>query len=197
MSIQNMWFGGILHHLGLGGRGALSVAFLPVVLMVTALLASPETAAANVLGPHAARCGAGATSAVLVEVTGLKVRRGSLRVQSYGGNPGKYFDKGAWLERIDVPVPATGGVSICVPVPKPGVYAISVRHDLNGNHKSDMSDGGGMSGNPEISLMDLIMKSKPSPKDVAFNVGQGTRVITVVMNYVQGGSFRPVRVVSR
>ncbi len=197
MFIQNIGFGGNVHQLMLTWRGALFVAFLPVALVMAILFASPGTAAANVLGPHAARCGAGAASAVLVEVTGLKLRRGSLRVQSYGGNPSQYFEKGAWLERIDVPVPATGSVSICVPVPKPGVYAISVRHDLNGNHKSDMADGGGMSGNPEMSLMGLIMKSKPSPKEVAFNVGQGTRVITVVMNYVQGGSFRPVRDVSR
>lgn len=161
------------------------------------LLQVAVPASAAVLGPHAAKCSDGGGSSVLVEIVGLKSRTGTVRVQAYGGNPAHYFDKGAWLERIDVPVPATGDVAVCVPLPKPGTYAVSVRHDANGNRKSDKSDGGGMSGNPDVSLTDILFKRKPAPKEVSFSVGQGTKSISVVMNYIQGGSFRPVRMASR
>ncbi len=171
-----------------------------VAVSVAALLAfAPGTIQANaaVLGPQADKCADDHGPAVLVEIAGLKKRSGSLRIQSYGGDPSRFFEKGAWLERIDVPVPAAGSVSVCVPVPKPGTYAISVRHDMNGNGKSDMSDGGGMSGNPEISLFDLMFKKKPPAREVVFTVGDHVRTITVTMNYVQGGAFRPIKQASR
>lgn len=169
-------------------------------LLATGFLAlMPATVQANaaVLGPQAAKCADDRGPAVLVEIVGLKKRAGTLRVQSYGGDTSRFFEKGAWLDRIDVLVPTSGTISVCVPVPRPGTYAISVRHDMNGNGKSDMADGGGMSGNPDISLIDLMFKKKPSTREVAFAVGDRVRTITVTMNYVQGGAFRPLKQASR
>jgi uncharacterized protein (DUF2141 family) len=80
-----------------------------------------------------------------------------------------------------------------VPVPKPGNYAVYVRHDANGNGKSDRSDGGGFSGNPDVSLGDLITKKKPSMSKTQFAVGNDTRPIRVVLNYVRGLSFEPLK----
>src|SRR5690349_619614 len=113
------------------------------------MAAMPAGAGAAVLGPDAAACNGGGP-AMLVQVEGLKKRSGTIRVQSYGGNPTRYFDKGAYLRRIDVPVPATGSIDICVPVPANGNYAVSVRHDLDSSGKTGMNDGGGMSGNPRL-----------------------------------------------
>jgi uncharacterized protein (DUF2141 family) len=79
-----------------------------------------------------------------------------------------------------------------VPVPAPGRYAVSVRHDINGSGKTDKSDGGGMSGNPHLSLFDLMFKRKPLPDQVAVQVVSGVRVVPVTLNYLSGGSFRPV-----
>ena len=150
-------------------------------------------AAALPVGPFAARCEAhGAAPAMLVRISGFKARQGIVRVQSYGGDPTRFFDKGSYLKRIELPVPATGALEVCMPVPGPGEYAVSVRHDLNGSGKSDRADGGGMSGNPHLSLFDLMLKRKPDPDIVAVPVQRGVRVVPIVLNYLDGGSFRPV-----
>lgn len=158
---------------------------------LVAAVALPAAGHASPIGPFADVCEAGG-SAMLVHVTGFKARSGLIRVQSYGGDPDHYFDKGSYLKRIDVRVPAIGAADVCVPVPGPGRYAVSVRHDINGSGKTDRSDGGGMSGNPHLSLIDLMFKRKPSPDQVAVEVARGVRVVPVVLNYLQGGSFRPV-----
>lgn len=131
-------------------------------------------------------------SAVLVDIHGFKARTGTLRVQLYAANS-DYLEKGKWLERIDVPVSRTGSTRVCVPVRAAGAYVVSVRHDVNGNGKSDRSDGGGLSGNPDMKLMDFISKRKPRLSQVTFNVGAATRNLPVTLNYVRGLSFQPVK----
>lgn len=147
-------------------------------------------ARAEAMNAAAPVCKAGASPAILVQVIGVRSDAGTVRVQAYGGDPAHYFDKGSYIERIEMPTAQAR--EICVPLPKPGTYAISVRHDTNGNGKADMKDGGGMSGNPQFSVWDLIVKNKPDPRQVQVHVGQGVTPVRVVMNYVQGGSFRPV-----
>ena len=168
-----------------------------VVGMAGAMLAAamPVAAGAVMLGPDSAACQAGGP-AMLVHVEGFKKRSGMLRVQAYGGSPGRYFEKGAWLKRIDVPVPASGAADICVPVAADGVYAVSVRHDLDNSGKTGVNDGGGMSGNPHMSLFDVVFKRKPDPRKVQVVVRGVTRV-PVVLNHVQGGSFGPIAMASR
>jgi uncharacterized protein (DUF2141 family) len=164
-----------------------------VGLMIATAL--PAVASAAALGPDAAAC-EGSGPAMIVHIEGFKKRSGMLRVQSYGGNPSRYFDKGTWLKRVDVPVPPAGAADICVPVPANGTYAVSVRHDLDNSGKTGMSDGGGMSGNPRMSLFDVVLKRKPDPKKVQVTVHGVTRV-PVTLNYVQGGSFGPLAMASR
>ena len=153
-------------------------------------------AQAAVLGPAAAACERGEGPAMLVRVEGIKSRTGTVRVQSYGGSPARYFDKGAWLRRIDVPTPASGAIEICVPVPAAGVYAISVRHDLDGSGKTGLNDGGGMSGNPKLSLLDVMFKRKPDPRIVQVTV-KGIVQVPITLNYVKGSSFGPLAMASR
>lgn len=162
-----------------------------VALALGAAMALPAMGHAAPVGPFASVCEAG-EPAMLVHVTGFKSRTGTLRVQSYGGDPDHYFDKGSYLKRIEVPVPAAGALDVCVPVPAPGRYAVSVRHDIDGSGKSGKSDGGGMSGNPRLSLLDLMLKRKPSPDQVAVEVGHGVKLVPITLNYLAGGSFRPV-----
>jgi uncharacterized protein (DUF2141 family) len=149
-------------------------------------------AGAAVLGPHADDCTDGKL-AMLVRVEGLKSRSGVIRVQSYGGDPSHYFDKGTYLERVQVRVPPAGPVEVCMPVPKAGTYAVSVKHDANGNGSTDISsDGGGFSGNPNLSLLDVLFKRKPSPVQVQVHVA-GVATVPVRLNYVHGTSVGPVR----
>jgi uncharacterized protein (DUF2141 family) len=163
-----------------------------LIASAVALAAPCASASAAILGPHAAACSAGADRpAMLVKITGLKARTGILRVQSYGGDPSRFFDKGTYLERVEVRPPASGPIEVCMPVPRSGGYAVSVRHDINGSGKSDMKDGAGLSGNPDVSLLDLIFKRKPSPQQVTVEV-RGLAQVPVVMNYVHGTSVRPI-----
>ena len=165
-----------------------------VKLILAGLLAATPLASvgAVVLGPHADECTEG-KPAMLVRVEGLKSHTGLVRVQTYGGDPARYFDKGAYLERVQVHVPPVGPVEVCMPVPKPGTYAVSVKHDANGNGSTDVSsDGGGFSGNPNLSLLDVLFKRKPSPVQVQVHV-TGVTPVPVRLNYVHGTSVGPVR----
>jgi uncharacterized protein (DUF2141 family) len=165
-------------------------AMLATVALMTALPAVP--AAAVPVGPHAAICEAGGRS-VTVRVAGLRVRTGRIRVQLYAANPSTFLERGRWLQRVDLPATGAGDLDICVPVAAAGRYAVMVRHDANGNGDNDRADGAGFSGNPSMSLLDLALRRKPPMERVAFAVA-GTNVTQrVVLNYVQGTRFGPVR----
>ncbi|WP_420137559.1 DUF2141 domain-containing protein [Sphingomonas sp.] len=164
---------------------------IPLVasLIVAAAPMAPATAAA--LGPHPEDC-SGGKPAMLVRVQGLKTRTGTIRVQTYGGDPAKYFDKGSYLERVEVRTPKAGPVEVCMPVAKAGLYAVSVRHNADGTGSTDIgSDGGGFSGNPSVSLFDAMFKRKPSPAQVQVRVN-GVTTVPVILNYVRGTRVGPI-----
>lgn len=169
-----------------------------ITLALVAAAAMPGAAPAMPAGPFAQSCAGGSNEpAMLVRITGFKTRTGTIRVQSYGGDPDHYFDKGSYLRRVDLRVPATGELDVCMPAPAPGAYAVSVRHDVDGTGRTGRSDGGGMSGNPQLSLWDVMLKRKPAPDKVAVDVGRGVRVVPIVLNYLEGASFRPVAMAAR
>jgi uncharacterized protein (DUF2141 family) len=159
-------------------------------VLAAAMPLAPARAAA--IGPHAAVCEAGGRS-VTVRVTGFRVRTGRVRVQLYAANPRTFLERGRWLQRIDLPAANAGDMDVCVPVAAAGRYAVMVRHDTNGNGDNDRSDGGGFSGNPQVSLLDLALGRKPPMERVAFAVGAGNVTQRVVLNYVQGTRFGPIR----
>lgn len=162
-----------------------------VGLLGAVSLAMPVAAQANTLGPAAARCDSNQTAA-LIEVAGFKARTGTLRVQIYAANAKTYLEKRKWIDRVEVPVARSGAMRICLPVDQPGNYVVSVRHDINGNGKSDRSDGGGLSGNPDMKLSDFVFKRKPSLAATSVAVGPTTRRVAVTLNYINGLSFDPV-----
>lgn len=149
------------------------------------------SAANAAIGPHAARCAAD-QAAVVVNVTGFRSRTGTLRVQLYAANPRTFLERRQYLVRVDLPVSRSGDMPVCVPVTAAGRYAISVRHDANGNGRADRSDGGGFSGNPDVSLLDVALRRKPSLARVGFNVASAPVRVNVILNYVNGSSFEPV-----
>ena len=138
------------------------------------------------LGADAGACRAGQPS-ILVNIVGLNQRTGNIRVALYG-NPNTFLERGQTMRKINVPVTQSGPMRVCIAVPRPGQYAIAVRHDVDGdNARGDWSDGGGFSRNPRLSLLHL----RPSFGDVAVNVGAGTLGVNVVLNYRYGLSIRP------
>lgn len=126
-------------------------------------------------------CAPGAGPAVRVTINGVKSSQGKVRVQSYYGTSSDWLEKGRWLSRIETPARA-GSMTVCVPVPSSGTYGIAVRHDMNGNGKTDLSsDGGGMSNNPSINILNM---GKPNYRKTAFEVGNGVKSIAITMKYM-------------
>lgn len=131
--------------------------------------------------PHnPASCESGGPK-IRVNVTGIKESRGKMRVQAYYGTKGDWLEKGRWLTRVEAPARA-GTMTFCLPVPREGTYGVAVRHDLNGNGKTDLrEDGGAMSNNPSINIFNL---GRPSYKKTAFSAGSGITTISVRMKYM-------------
>ncbi len=148
------------------------------------LLVIPGLGSATILGPAPDVCAASKGPSILVRASGFKNRAGKVRVRAFGGSPANYFDKTKALTRIEYPMPAAGSVDVCVPLPAPGVYAVDVRHDINNNSDTDRADGAGASGNPKITLFDIIFGRKPPAKQVQISVGQGTTVVPVIVRYM-------------
>jgi uncharacterized protein (DUF2141 family) len=125
------------------------------------------------------KCRSGAS--VKVNISGIESSSGRIRVQSYRGTKEDWLEKGRWLGRIEVAA-KKGSMTVCMPLPGPGVYAIAVRHDTNGNGKTDITkDGGGMSNNPSINILNL---GKPSYKKTQFSVGSAPASISIAMRYM-------------
>lgn len=178
-SIKGRWR--LVSRLSFGLTQAASIA------LACAMPARVSAQASSVLGPDAEACRAGHGPALLVKVEGFKKPQGDLRVQIYGDKPEAFLARGEWLRRIDLPVNGTATMPVCVSLPSPGVYAIAVRHDLDGNGRSGWNDGGGFSRNPSLSLFHL----KPSFEKVAINAGSRIMEVPVVLNYRHGLSIRP------
>ncbi|NML09047.1 DUF2141 domain-containing protein [Sphingobium sp. AR-3-1] len=148
------------------------------------IAAIPAMAHGEEIANDLGRCESSAKGpAVLVDVRGFTAATGKVRVQSYPATKAAWLAKGEWLNRIDTAVrPANGAMRFCVPVPRAGEYGIAVRHDRDGNGKTDISrDGGGFSNNPSISIFNL---GKPGVEKAAFHVGPGVTKITINLKYM-------------
>ena len=154
--------------------------FVSTSLCIILLAASgPAQASGQVLSNDLSKCKSGPST--LVQITGIKSGGGKLRIQSYRATAADWLGKGRWINRIELPARA-GSMTVCVPLPNAGSYGIAVRHDVNGNGKTDLSsDGGGMSNNPSINIFNL---GKPSHKKTAYSVGNAPTTITITMKYM-------------
>ena len=157
-----------------------------IAALAGATLAAQASAAPA--GPFAQLCAAG-KPAVLARVSGFKSATGNVTVKLYRSGS-RFLEKGGYVRKVEVPVTRTGPMDVCVPVPSSGRYAIAVRHEIRG--KKSRGDGGGFSGNPKLSLIDVALKRKPDQDEVSFVVNGSTRVVPVVLKYIEGGSLRPV-----
>ncbi len=151
------------------------------VISAGLLMAACGALAGTPIANDMARCSAGKGPSVLVVLNGVKASAGKVRVQSYPATSGAWLNKGAWINRIETRA-SSGSMSFCVPVPAAGNYGIAVRHDLNGNGKTDLrEDGGGFSNNPSINIFNL---GKPSVGKVSFRVGEGVTRISINLKYM-------------
>jgi len=158
---------------------------LPAAGMMTGALvltaAAPSAAFQQEISNDLARCNSGTGPALLVTVTGVKASSGKMRVQTYRANKAEWMEKGKWLHRIEVAAKA-GSMSFCLPVPEAGTYGVAIRHDVNGNGKTDFSDdGGGISNDPSINIFNL---GKPSYTKVGVAVRGEVKSIRITMKYL-------------
>lgn len=134
----------------------------------------------NIITNNMRLCAPGGGPAVRITINGIKSSTGKIRAQVYNGTREDWLERGRWLNRIELPA-RQGRMTICMPVPQSGEYAIAVRHDANGNGETDISqDGGAMSNNPSINIFNL---GKPGIDKTRIEVGEGVRSISVLMKY--------------
>ncbi len=172
-----------------GNRGNIvksSAAFITAGVAFTAALVAPVQAIAEpyaqVISNDLRNCAAGKGPSVQLRISGLRSSRGNLFVRTYRARGGDWLKSKRYLTRLDVR-PQAGAMTVCVPLPEAGNYAIVVQHDENGNREMDFSaDGAAMSNNPEIGSF-LGIPRPPSVQKAAFNAGPGVTSLSVNMRY--------------
>ena len=134
----------------------------------------------NVVANNMRSCAPGGGPAVRVTINGIKAASGKIRAQVYNGTRSDWLESGRWLNRVELPA-RRGRMTLCLPVPKSGNYAVAVRHDINGNGETDIrTDGGAMSNNPSINIFNL---GKPGIDKTRFSIGRGVKSIAITMKY--------------
>ncbi|HKT75110.1 MAG TPA: DUF2141 domain-containing protein [Sphingobium sp.] len=164
---------------------------IPLLFLAALMPSTPD------LGKAEAQCRPNEHgSAFLVEVAGLKDRKGRLKLELYPANDTDFLaddnvllSAGKAFRRVEVAVPASGPVQLCIRAPGPGTYALSLLHDRDANRHFTLSmDGVGFASNPRLGL------SKPRAAAASASVGSGPTRITIVVNYRRGlFSFGPLK----
>ena len=161
------------------------------------LAAGPTLKSSPDLGKAEGRCRPGESGpALLVEATGMKDRSGQMKLEVYPGNDEDFLADdnvlvaaGKTFRRVEVPTPQAGPVVLCVRLPGPGLYAVSLLHDRNSDRRFQWTvDGIGFSANPKLGWS----KPKAGSSRVAVN-GGGVSKISVVMNYKNGLGVAPLK----
>lgn len=117
-----------------------------------------------------------------VRVEGVRSTGGQVAITLYPDDSARFMASGGRIARVRAPA-AKGAVSVCVPLPGPGHYAILVHHDEDGDRKMDRSlvglptEGWGFSNNP-TGLVGI-----PPFAKVRFEAKAGTSAISVQVNY--------------
>lgn len=156
---------------------------------VVPLLSTPD------LGKAEGRCRPNEQGpALLVEVVGLKDRRGRIKLEVYPPNDPDFLQDDNILvyhnktfRRVEEDVPRDGAVNLCVRVPGPGVYSLMLLHDRNANRKFDLTvDGVGFGGNPHMGW------HRPKASAARITAGPGLTHLSIVLNYFQGLGMGPI-----
>jgi uncharacterized protein (DUF2141 family) len=106
---------------------------------------------------------------VLVLVKNVKDDRGTITIDLHGDDPETFLKSGAKLARLRIPsVP--GEMHICVPVERPGLYAIALYQDRDSNLKLDKTWIGLPSEPFGVSRDAPIRMAPPKWKDAVFEV---------------------------
>lgn len=169
-----------------------SLLILPALTMISAAFVNtgPE------LGKAEGQCHPNEQgSAFLVEVVGMKDRTGMLKLEVYPNNDADFLqddniliNAGKVFRRVETETPQHGPVVMCVRVPGPGTYSVSLLHDRDRNRKFGWTvDGIGFASNPRLGW------SKPKAAVTRAVASNGPTRIQVVMNYRRGLGVAPLK----
>ena len=134
--------------------------------VLSSLVAAPLLLAATIpsgpdLGKSEGQCRANERGpAFLVDVNGLKDRKGRLKLEVYPANDNDFLaddnilvSAGKTFRRVEQSIPQTGPIQLCIRVPTAGTYAVTLLHDRDTNRKFGWRvDGIGFAGNPKLGL---------------------------------------------
>lgn len=162
--------------------------------LVSCLALTASSAGAEQIGQDADLCRAGRGPAIQVNVQGLKDRRGELWLELYPPTPEDFLNadtdllaQGKVFRRTRSRLPAAGSVEICIQVPRPGRYALMLRHNRVERDKfSVWSDGAGVPANQSLG------RSKPRLDQALVTAGPGVTVVAIKMQYLRGFGFSPL-----
>jgi uncharacterized protein (DUF2141 family) len=165
------------------------------LLLAPVLVAAAQVPSSPDLGKAEGRCRVGEKGpSFLVDVQGLKDRKGNLKLEIYPANDTDFLaddnvlvNAGKTFRRVELPVPANAPAQLCIRVPAAGTYAVMVLHDRDTNRKFGWRvDGVGFAGNPKLGW------DKPPAARASARAGTGPTRIAVVMNYARGLGMRPL-----
>lgn len=133
--------------------------------------------------------------AFIVDVVGMKDRKGVLKLEVYPSNDKDFLqddniliNAGKVFRRVEIEAPPSGPVSLCIRVPGPGPYSVTLLHDRDRNRKFGWTvDGIGFAGNPRLGW------SKPKAAKTRAIAGPGRTHIRIVMNYRRGLGVAPLK----
>lgn len=150
------------------------------LLILATIASSPD------LGKAEGQCRANESGpAFLVDVAGLKDRQGNLKLELYPANDKDFLADdnvllmaGKPFRRVEIDVPNSGAVQMCIRAPSPGTYSLSLLHDRDSNRKMGLSvDGIGFPTNPKLCW------GQPKFSDAKATTGNGPTRVSVTMQY--------------
>lgn len=158
-------------------------------LLANAATGTPHIDTSPELGKAEARCRPGESGpALLIDVTGFKDRKGRIKAELYPANDADFLADdnilimaGKTFRRVEVDVPQQGPVELCMRIPGPGTYSLSVLHDRDSNHKFGLTvDGVGFAGNPKLHWR------QPHAGEARLVAGPGITRVPIALNYWRG-----------
>lgn len=165
---------------------------LKTIFLSSAILLGAYSVSVNaqsVIPNDLSKCSAGKGPAIMVTLRGLRANDGErldgkVRVQTYKATKEDWLQRGRWLNRTES-LPRGNSMKFCMPVPKAGNYGVAVRHDVNGDGKTNINgDGGGFSNNPKLSGFRVITgRTGVKVSSAKITVGSGVKQIVIDMNY--------------
>lgn len=165
-------------------RAAIAAATLAALALTGAATPLAAQALGRKITNDMSQCAPGKGPAVRVEISGIRSASGNLFVRTYRARESDWLKSRRYLHRVDT-TPRKGSMSVCVPLPAAGDYAITVQHDANGNRDTDFSvDGAGMSNNPEIRTF-LGIPRPPALDKTRFRAGDGVTRLPIQMRYLK------------